>query len=186
MRRLLVSVGLTLAARGVYRIVASGALTLDVGRGRRTRALGPLTWRIGAPRETVFDVIAEPYLGRATRALQEKLHVWERGADMALAAHFTPIKSGVATTVETVVFERPERVTFRLVRGPVPHVSEAFTLRALEDGTELTWEGELGTDFWSLGEWWGERVARAWDRAVRASLDAVASEAERRAARTRG
>jgi hypothetical protein len=38
---------------------------------------------------------------------------------MVLAAHFTPITFGVATTVETVRFERPERVDFRVVRGPV-------------------------------------------------------------------
>jgi len=33
-------------------------------------------------------------------------------------------------TVETDCFTRPERVDFRLVRGPVPHVVERFTLTA--------------------------------------------------------
>jgi hypothetical protein len=28
-----------------------------------------------------------------------------------------------------VRFERPERITFRLVRGPVPHVVETYELR---------------------------------------------------------
>ena len=90
---------------------------------------------------------------------------------------------GSGPTVETVRFERPERVDFRLVRGPVPHVAESFLLEAAPDGTRLTWEGELGTDLWALGGWWGNRVARSWENAVRCSLDAVKAEAERRAGR---
>src|ERR671915_1157027 len=98
---------------------------------------------------------------------------------MVLAAHFTPVKCGVATTLETVRFERPERIDFRVVRGPVPHAAESYVLEATEQGTTLTWSGELGTDFWALGAWWGDRVARAWDGAVRSSLEAVVAEAER-------
>jgi len=36
--------------------------------------------------------------------------------------------------VETVRFTRPGRVDFRLVRGPVPHVVEAFVLTEQPDG----------------------------------------------------
>jgi hypothetical protein len=169
------------AARRVYRLLAAGALTIDVGVGRRTRPLGPVTWHIAAGREIVFDVVAGPYLGRTPRALRHKLEVWERGSDLVLAAHFTEVKSGVATTVETVRFTRPERVDFRVVRGPVPHLVEAFVLDDVDGATRLTWEGELGTDFGALGAWWGDRVARAWERAVRASLEPIVAEAERRA-----
>jgi hypothetical protein len=102
---------------------------------------------------------------------------------MVLAAHFTPVKCGVTTTLETVRFERPERIDFRVVRSPVPHVVESFVLEIAEGGTRLTWEGELGTDFWILGSWWGNLVARSWEKAVRTSLEAVVAEAERRAAR---
>jgi hypothetical protein len=170
-----------LGGHRLYRLVASGALTLDVGVGRRVRPLGPVNWQIAAPREVVFDVIAGPYLGRTPRALADELQVWERGADMVLAAHFTPVRCGVATTVETVRFDRPERVDFRVVRGPVPHVDESFVLDSDGDSTRLTWAGELGTDFWALGAWWGDRVARAWEQAVRSSLAAIIAEAERRA-----
>jgi hypothetical protein len=181
MRRLaslLVAAG---AGRVAYRLLARGNLTIDVGLGRRLRPLGPVSWEITAPREIVFDVIAGPYLHRTPRALEEKLDVWERGSDMALAEHFTPVKCGVSATLETVRFRRPERVDFRLVRGPVPHVAESFVLDPTNAGTRLTWAGELGTDFWALGAWWGSRVARAWERAVRASLDETVAEAERRA-----
>jgi hypothetical protein len=80
-----------------------------------------------------------------------------------------------------VRFDRPQRVDFRVVRGPVPHVVESFLLEPSERGTRLTWRGELGTDFWVAGAWWGGRVARQWDRAVRSSLAAITAEAERRA-----
>ena len=54
----------------------------------------------------------------------------------------------VAQTVETVRFTRPERVDFRLVRGPVPHVVEAFVLTEAADGsgTRLAYDGEIGAD----------------------------------------
>ena len=107
----------------------------------------------------VFDVIADPYLVRTPRAFEEKLDVWERGTDMALAAHFTQTPIGKTTTVETVRFDRPTRIDFRLLRGPVPHVSESFELKPSEAGTELTWHGELGTDLWGAGRLWGAKVA---------------------------
>jgi hypothetical protein len=173
------------ALRRLYRLLASGALTIDVEAGRRLRPLGPLTQTIAARPEIVFDVIAAPYLGRTPRALADKLQVWERGSDMVLAAHFTQVRCGTTTTLETVRFEHPERIDFRLVRGPVPHLVESFLLTPTEGGTEFRWQGELGTDGWRLGEWWGGTVARAWTRAVEESLREIAAEAERRSSRSR-
>jgi hypothetical protein len=170
-------------ARQLYRLLARGALTVDVGVGRRVRPLGPRTWSIGASREIVFDVIAGPYLGRTPRVLEDKLEVLVRGSDVVLAEHRTPVKCGVTTTLETVKFERPSRIDFRLVRGPVPHVLESFVLDAADGTTRLTWEGELGTDFWALGSRWGDLVARSWEKAVESSLAAVVAEAERRTGR---
>jgi hypothetical protein len=183
MRRLVLALVIAVGSRRLYRLLAGGAITIDLGVGRRFRRLGPLSWHIAAGREVVFDVIAGPYLGRTPRALEDKLQVWERGSDMVLAAHFTPVRCGVTTTVETVRFERPERIDFRVVRGPVPHVVESFVLDIDEGGTRLTWEGELGTDLWAVGRWWGDLVARSWEKAVRSSLEAVVAEAERRAGR---
>jgi hypothetical protein len=140
-------------------------------------------------REEVFDVIAAGYLARQPRDVAAKIRVLERGTDMVLAAHRTPVRGPlVATTVETVRFTRPERVDFRLVRGPVPHVVERFTLTATNTGTTLDYRGELGTDLWRIGQRWGDLVADQWERAVATSLEVIKAEAERRAslgARTR-
>ena len=169
-------------AAGGYLLVVRGALTLDLGVGRRLRLLGPMHVSIAASPDTVFDVIAAPYLGRTPRAMRAKLDVLERGSDMALAAHFTPLGSGLTvTTVETVRFERPGRITFRLLRGPVPHLTETFELRPADAGTELEYRGELGTDLWRLGSCWGALVARPWERTVAESLSSIRTEAERRA-----
>lgn len=74
-------------------------------------------------------------------------------------------------------FERPQRVSFRLLRGPVPHVVETYELQSVADGTEFVYSGELGTDLWRLGQWWGKRVAVPWERAVASSIDAIQAEA---------
>ena len=172
-------------AATVYALLVRGSLTLDLGVGRTLRPLGPLLYPIAARRETVFELIAAPYLGRTPRALADKVQVLERGSDMALAAHFTRAGPLVTTTVETVRFEPPGLVHFRLVRGPVPHVVEQFELRETEEGSELEYRGELGADLWALGRWWGDRVARRWEAAVRESLDSIRAEAERRSRVTR-
>lgn len=180
----IIRTGLVAAAAAAvgYRLVVSGKLTVDTGIGRVTRALGPIERTIAAPREIVFDVVAAPYLGRTPRAMADKLEVIERGQDMALAAHHTPVGSGlVATTVETVRFDRPGTVDFRLLRGPVPHIVERFTLHDTGDGhTRFEYTGELGTDFWALGRWWGDQVAAKWEATVAASIDQIATESERR------
>jgi hypothetical protein len=173
------------AALGVlgYRLVATGDLTLDTGIGRRVQPLGPLSVTIAAPRTTVFDVIAAPYLERTPRALATELEVLERGSDIVIAAHRTPVGWGmVTTTVESVRFVRPTTVSFRLLRGPVPHVVEQFALADDSDGTRLDYTGQLGTDFGPPGARWGEVVARRWVATVTESLERIRVEAERRAA----
>lgn len=171
------------AAGLVYYLTVTGKLTADTGWGRRVRPLGPFAVEVAAPAGTVFDVIAAPYLGRTPRAMAGKLRVLERGEGMVLAEHYTPVHGGrlTATTLETVTFDRPHRVGFRLVRGPVPYVAEEFTLTEHDGVTALGYSGELGTDFGIAGQWWGSQVAKTWEAAVHASFASIRAEAERRA-----
>ena len=142
----------------VYIGLVTGAITIDIGLGRRLRPLGPLTVDIAAERDIVFELLVQPYQGHTTRALQEKVTVLERGSDMVLAAHRTPVGARLtAVTVETVRFTAPTRIDFRLVRGPVPHVVEEFTLTERPEGTRLEYRGELGTDGWAIGSMVGSR-----------------------------
>ena len=152
--------------------MVSGKVTVDTGWGRRVRPLGPFGVQIAAPASTVFDVIAAPYLGRTPRAMAGKLQVLQRGTDMVLAEHYTPVHHGrlTAATLETVTFDRPHKIGFRLVRGPVPYLAEEFALTDEGRTTRLTYSGELGTDFGIAGRWWAGRVAAAWEAAVRSSF----------------
>ncbi len=180
-RKLLAGSAAAAAATGVYLGLVTSAAPFDLGVGRRTRPLGPIDVDIAAPPEIVFDVLMLPYAERPSRAMKENVRVLARGSDMVLAAHYTPVRGGLtATTVETVRFDRPERIDFRLVRGPVPHVVETFLLEPKEGGTRLLYTGEMGTDLWTLGTWWGDVVARPWEQTVSASLAAAKAEAERR------
>ena len=179
--------GLSAAVGGIaglgYCLIVTGKITVDTGWGRRVRPLGPFGVEVAAPAGTVFDVIAAPYLGRTPRAMAGKLRVLERGTDMVLAEHYTPVHHGrlTATTLETVTFDRPRRVRFRLVRGPVPEITEEFLLTEHHGATTLEYTGELGTDFGIAGQWWADRVAAAWEAAVRVSFASIQAEAERRA-----
>jgi hypothetical protein len=186
MNRLLVAIGCAAlagtATTGAYIGVVTGRLTLDLGIGRRTRPLGPLHLDIAARRETVYAVAAAPYANRQTRAMREKVEILERAGQMVLAAHRTPVGFGLtAVTVETVTLDPPNRMGFRLQRGPVPHVIETFTFEETADGTRLSYTGELGTDLWRLGQAWGDMVARSWVQTVRDSIAAIKTESERRA-----
>lgn len=174
------------ASHWAYRRLVAGELVIDLSIGRTIRPLGPIDARIEAPRELVFDVIAAPYLASPPSSLAEKIQVLERSEEMVLAAHRTPVRDRlVATTVETVRFERPGAVYFRLLRGPVPHVIERFELAEDGDATLFHYEGELGADLWAVGRWWGDLVAQRWDEAVRGSVAEITRIAEMRAARHR-
>src|SRR5260370_37963600 len=132
------------AGAALYVGVSTGRVSVDLELGRRSRPLGPLEVDFAAPREVVYDLIAGPYLGRTPHAMAAKLRVLERSDDMVLAEHHTPIGWGLsALTVETVRFSRPDRVAFRLVRGPVPHVVEWFELSARDGGSRLRYSGGL-------------------------------------------
>jgi hypothetical protein len=184
---LVVVVVLALVAVAVaYVLLLEGKLTIDTGWGRRVRPLGPRTLTIGAPRDVVFGLIAVPYLDpRPPRALRDKVEVVERAEGMVLAAHRTRTGRLTTVTLEAVAFEPPQEVSFNLVRGPVPYVRERFVLRELDDGTatELAYEGELGTDGWALGAWWGTVVAARWEAVVAVAMEELKVAAEAEAAR---
>jgi hypothetical protein len=179
----------TLAAAGAgaafagFILMSRGRLTLDVGWGRSYFPLGPIEVGITAPREIVFDVIHGAYSERAPAEVKRHIKVIERAGDLIVAEHRTPLKFLDAITVETVRFERPSRVTFALLRGPVPDVQETFELLEREGATILTYQGTLGADLWLFGRWYGGGVVRpAWERVVAASLKGVKTQAEARAA----
>jgi hypothetical protein len=161
--------------------LARGRLTLDADLGRSFHRLGPVSVWIDAPRELVFEHLSAPYLGRTPREVAATLEVIERGSDMVVARHFSKVAFYTSETVESVRFEAPERISFRHLRGPVPHAVEAFELVERNEGTELVYTGELGIDFWVLGKLAGRYwVTPTWLGIVHDHLDEVKTAAEAR------
>lgn len=182
------AVALVLGVATLVALMATGRLTLDTGWGRTSHQLGPLHVTFDAPRELVFEQLSAPYLGQLPRDMRDTLEVVARGEDLVVAAHHTDLGWYTATTVEAVGFEPPDRITFRHLRGPVPHAVEEFVLEAVdEDRTELTYQGEVGLDWWFAG-WLAARywVRPVWERQVAGHLDAVKPAVEERARRRRG
>jgi hypothetical protein len=162
--------------------MARGRLTLDADLGRSFHPLGPVAVEIDAPRDLVFEYLSAPYLGRTPRQVATTLEVIERGSDMVVARHFSKVAFYTSETVESVRFEAPERISFRHLRGPVPHAVEAFELVERNGGTELVYTGELGIDFWVLGRLAGRYwVTPTWLGIVNEHLDEVKAAAEARA-----
>jgi hypothetical protein len=85
----------------------------------------------------------------------------------------------VATTVETVRFDRPETVDFRLTRGLVPHVVKRVTLHDQGGTTEVEY-----TDVRAPGRWPTRSPANG-KRPSKHHFDRIGTEAERRATHPR-
>ncbi len=164
-------------------LISRGRIHLDLGWGRSLHPLGPFAVQINAPRDLVFEQISSPYLGRMPAALRSKLKVLEKGSNLVVAEHRTKLPLMDAVTVEAVQFHPPGRISFRLLRGPVPHVSEEFLLEETGSGTALSYRGELGADLWVLGRLYGGSiVCPSWESAVAHSMEEIKKGAERRAA----
>ncbi len=167
-------------------LISRGRIHLDLGWGRSLHPLGPVTVQINAPRDLVFEQISSPYLGQMPAALRSKLKVLEKGSNLVVAEHRTKLPLMDAVTVEAVRFDPPGRIGFRLLRGPVPHVSEEFLLEETESGTALSYRGELGADLWVLGRIYGGSIVRpSWESAVARSMEEIKKGAEQRAAARR-
>lgn len=165
---------------GGFLLLAMGRLHLDLGWGRSIHRLGPITTRIAAPSELVFEMIAAPYLGRTPGG--SGIDVLMRGEDVVVAAHDTRVHFYTARTVEAVSFDPPERVGFTHLTGPVPHAVEEFVLRKVDGETELHYEGEIGIDFFAFGRIAARHWVRPqWERVVREHLDDLKLRAEQRA-----
>jgi len=160
-----------------FLLLAMGRLHLDLGWGRSLHELGPIEIEIAAPRELVFKMISEPYLGHTPR--DSGIEVLAKGTDLAVATHLTRVHFYGARTVEAVDFEAPSRVGFRHLTGPVPHAVERFVLEETQGLTTLRYDGELGIDFFLLGRVAARHWVRPqWEGTVREHLEDLKQRAE--------
>jgi hypothetical protein len=167
-----------------FLLLAMGRLHLDLGWGRSLHELGPITVKIAAPRELIFEILAAPYLGRTPGG--SGIEVLAKSDDLVVATHYTKVHFYTARTVEVIDFDPPTRVGFRHLTGPVPHAVEKFALEETAEGTELRYSGELGIDFFVLGRIAARHWVRPqWERVVREHLEDLRQRAEQRASHRR-
>jgi hypothetical protein len=85
--------------------------------------------------------------------------------------------------VATAFWKRTRRCSTPPVGDPkgLRHITEEFALTEHDISTRLDYSGKLSTDFGTAGGWWADRVAAAWEAAVRSSFTSIRTEAERRA-----
>jgi hypothetical protein len=173
-------------------LMGAGKLTLDTGWGRSKHALGPISWTVNAPRELVWQQFSSTYLGSIPRDMRDHLAVVERGTDLVVAWHKSEMGRYSTETVEAVGFEAPARIRFRHLRGPVPHAVEEFRFDEIDaETTRLTYDGELGLDWWGAGRLAARyAIIPIWNNIVtehvETTIEAVTKRAEsrrRRAAR---
>ncbi|MEX2586697.1 MAG: SRPBCC family protein [Actinomycetota bacterium] len=171
---------------GTAFLVSRGRVHLDLGWGRSMHCLGPMDIAIDAPRDLVFQQVSGPYLGQTPASMKAKLKVLEQGENLVVAEHRTKLPLMDAVTVEAVRFERPGRITFRLLQGPVAHVWEEFLLEELGSQTKLSYRGEMEVDFWAVGSFYGASIVRpVWEATVAKSFEQIKRGAEQRAAARR-
>jgi hypothetical protein len=117
--------------RAAYRLLTSGALTIDLGVGRRPPPLGP---RCAGDRGA-----AKCGLRRGCRSLprpddaaldcrQARCVGARQRHDGRGSLHAREVRVHT-TTLETIRFQRPDRIECRLVRGPVPSGARRFPPR---------------------------------------------------------
>jgi len=168
---------------GGFLALAMGRLHLDLGWGRSRHPLGPLTVRMEAPRDLVYEILSAPYAGRAK---DESIELLAGDGSVVVAAHLTKVHFYEARTVEAIELEPPTRIGFRHLTGPVPEAVEEFRLETAGGVAEVHYEGTLGIDFFWLGRVAGRRwVVPQWNRVVADHLEEVKAKAEQRAERAR-
>ena len=131
--------------------------------------------RIGAPRELVFEVIASA--GKDVGETEgERLIEFE-----------TEWQGRVFKTVEAVTFERPDRIIYRWVTGPVRGVHEEIALSEPDhQTTEVTYTGSFQPPAGFVGWFRSVTVVRPiFNKLAREHLEEGKRIAETRALRSR-
>lgn len=113
--------------------------------------------------------------------------VLERPAsDLAIVEFTTSVLGRTVRTVEEVRFIKPDRITYRLLRGPLPQVEEEFVFEPEGSGVRLRYRGH----FRAHPGWLRTLIDRlivpaVYRRAVRKSMEQIKAAAEARQARSR-
>ena len=130
---------------GAFLLLAMGRLSLDLGWAGSVHPLGPITIRIAAPRELVFEIIEAPYRAGPLGRLGNRGARGKRPTRRRSASHHRPLLCRAHHGGRSSSSRRAGWASH--LTGPVPHAVEQFTLTDSAGATELRYGGEIGIDF---------------------------------------
>lgn len=137
--------------------------------------LGPQSTVIRAACELCFEVVAAA--GRTLRDVSDTEKIVEFRSSY---------RGREVVTVERVLLERPTRITYEWLKGPLAEVHETISFSYAGGNTTLTYAGWFLPRPGTLGRLTGRLVVKsAFERLVREHLEEAKDIAQRRAARSR-
>lgn len=151
--------------------------------------LPQLQVHIKADQRLVFQLLSAIGQGQMP-GTEGSSKVLEQKGDSLVAEFITPVKTLMGQkryrTVEEVTLYPSERITFRALEGPLPHMREEFRLEGEEGCTDLYYTGELGVGYWVFGWIIGRfYVRRLLIKTIRDHMMEIKDASESRAQRSR-
>ena len=148
--------------------------------------LTPQTLVIKAHRELVFQMMSTIGKGKLPGSAAMSSKLISRNGDTIIAEFYTREGCKTYTTLEEIVLYKPERITYRWLKGPIKYVSEDFRFLETNDGgSVLAYRGEFDMKIpffgWLIGRFY---IKAKFERVVLEHMEEIKGAAEARAARS--
>ncbi|MDQ6883931.1 MAG: SRPBCC family protein [Candidatus Dormibacteraeota bacterium] len=152
-------------------------------RVRGAVSLPSLALPIKAQPALVFQLIAA--VGQGPDAAHARV-IERPSANRAIVEFTTRVAGRTVKTLEEVGFHTPDRITYRLLKGPLPAVDEEFRMEPDGDNTILRYRAT----FVPHAPWWRAAFDRAivpwiYRKAVTSSMHQIKQAAEERQRKSR-
>ncbi len=146
-------------------------------------ALPALDLDIDARPDLVYQLVAA--VGQGPDAAHARV-IERPSPDCAIVEFRTKIMGREVRTLEEVRFIPPDRITYRLLRGPLPAVNEEFMIKPSDAGTRLQYSGSyVAHSPWPRTLFDRLVVPRLYRKAVWASMLGIKRAAEARQQKSR-
>ncbi len=141
---------------------------------------------INAPRELVYQTLSAFGRGKVKFDNNESSRVICRDGDTIIAEFVTKAGPFRYKSIEKVTLEKPERIAFEHLSGPLAYVQEEFVFNDLDGNTELIHNGEF---IWKRIPFFGRLggllyTKRAFESVIEEHMEQMKQATEARAARS--
>lgn len=147
--------------------------------------LSPQSLYIAAHRELVYQMVTAIGKGKLPGSSMSSKLI-SKNEDTIVAEFYTKVGLVTVTTREEMKLEKPERIRYRWLKGPVKHVREEIVFNETDNGgCELAHSGEFDLKIPLLGWLVGRLyIKRQFEKIVIDHMVEIKEAAEARAARS--